>query len=178
MNPIELIQKYYGDSLELENILLRHSADVARRAVRISVAHPEFQIDNQFLFEAAMLHDIGIFMVDAPSICCHGSRPYICHGILGAELLRSEGLEAHARVAERHTGTGLTCEQILREKLPLPPRDYVPETLVEKIVCYADKFYSKSHLDIEKTPQQAIQSLQKFGQAGVDKFKSWMDEFE
>ncbi len=178
MNPIDLIHKYYAKSPELENILLRHSADVTRRCNRIVLAHPEFYVDRNFLFEAAMLHDIGIFMVNAPSICCYGSRPYICHGVLGAELLRSEGLEAHARVAERHTGTGLTCEQILREKLPIPPRDYVPETLVERIVCYADKFYSKSHLDIEKTPQQAIQSLQKFGQAGVDKFMTWMDEFE
>ena len=35
-----------------------------------------------------MLHDIGIFQTDAPGIHCFGSQPYICHGRLGAELLR------------------------------------------------------------------------------------------
>lgn len=178
MNPHELIHKYYADNPELEHILLKHSEDVARRALKITDAHPEFVVDRRFLYEAAMLHDIGILYVDAPSISCYGTEPYICHGMLGAELLRNEGLPAHARVAERHTGTGLTKEEILRQSLPLPPRDLVPETLEEKIICYADKFYSKSHLEMEKTPEQVIRSLQKFGLACVDTFMTWMSEFE
>lgn len=178
MNPHELIHRYYADNPELEQILLKHSEDVAQRALRIVDAHPEFHVDRHFLFEAAMLHDIGILYVDAPSIFCYGTEPYICHGILGAELLRKEGLPAHARVAERHTGTGLTQEEILRQSLPLPARDFLPETLEERIVCYADKFYSKSHLEIEKTPEQVMRSLQKFGLECVDKFWAWMIEFE
>jgi len=126
MNPEELIHRYYKDNPELENILMRHSSDVARRALRIADEHPEFEVDKNFLYEAAMLHDIGIIFVDAPTIFCYGTEPYIKHGLLGAELLRKEGLPAHARVAERHTGTGLTREEIERQSLPLPPADYVP----------------------------------------------------
>ena len=178
MKVLNLIHKYYAGQPELEQILLKHSEDVAQKVLEIAEAHPEFHLDRQFLYEAAMLHDIGILYVDAPGIRCHGTRPYICHGMLGAELLRNEGLPAHARVAERHTGTGLTKEEILRQSLPLPPRDFVPETLEEKIICYADKFFSKSHLEEVKTPEQAMRSLEKFGPSCVDTFKAWMSEFE
>lgn len=125
-----------------------------------------------------MLHDIGIVLADAPGIECYGTEPYIRHGLLGAEILRAEGLEAHARVAERHTGTGLTVEQITRQQLPLPARDFSPETLEEQVICYADKFYSKSHLEREKTPEQVLRSLEKFGDEGVERFRRWMEMFE
>ena len=91
-----------------------------------------------------MLHDIGIFYCNAPNIHCHGTHTYIEHGYLGAELLRNEGFPKHALVAERHTGTGITIEQIIREDLPIPERDYCPQSIEEKIVCYADKFYLKA----------------------------------
>ena len=100
------------------------------------------------------------------------------HGILGGEILRSEGLPKHARVAERHTGTGLTAIEIERQNLPLPHQDFTPESIEEQIVCYADKFYSKSHLDIEKTPEQALRSLEKFGSEGLAVFKAWKEKFE
>ena len=174
----ELIHKYCRGNEALEQVLLRHSGDVARRALKIAKAHPELGADETFLWEAAMLHDIGIVRVDAPSIFCYGTEPYIRHGLLGGEILRSEGLPRHARVAERHTGTGLTAAEIERQNLPLPRRDLTPESIEEQIVCYADKFYSKSHLDIEKTPEQAMRSLEKFGSDGVAVFKAWMERFE
>lgn len=174
----ELIHKYCKGNRALEQILLQHSRDVARRALRIAALHPELGADESFLLEAAMLHDIGITRVDAPGIHCFGTEPYIRHGILGAEILRSEGLPRHARVAERHTGTGLTATEIARQDLPLPHRDFTPESIEEQIVCYADKFYSKTRLDMEKTPEQAMRSLEKFGSEGVTVFKSWMARFE
>jgi uncharacterized protein len=174
----ELIHKYCEGNKALEQVLLQHSGDVARRALQIAKAHPELGADEAFLWEAAMLHDIGIVRVDAPSIYCYGTEPYIRHGLLGGEILRGEGLPRHARVAERHTGTGLTAAEIERQNLPLPHQDLTPESIEEQIVCYADKFYSKSHLDIEKTPEQAMRSLEKFGSDGVAVFKAWMERFE
>ena len=106
-----------------------------------------------------MLHDIGIFRCDAPGICCHGTEPYLRHGLIGGEIMRSEGFPRHARVCERHTGAGLTREEIINQDLPLPHQDFLPETLEEKLVCYADKFYSKSHPDREKPFEQAKKSI-------------------
>ena len=178
MNPHELIHKYYADNAPLEQILLRHSEAVMHRAMQIVACHPEWRLDETFLAEAAMLHDIGILRCNAPSIQCFGTEPYIRHGLLGGEILRSEGLPRHARVAERHTGTGLTVKEIRSQALPLPEQDFVPETLEEQIICYADKFYSKTRLETEKTPEQALRSLEKFGQEGLVVFREWMSRFE
>jgi uncharacterized protein len=159
-----IIDQYYPQDSALRRLLIKHSRQVADRALYICDHHRELPVDRQFLEEAAMLHDIGVFRCDAPSIYCHGTEPYIKHGPIGGELLRAEGFPRHARVAERHTGTGLP--------------GYEPETLEEQIICYADKFYSKTRLDIEKTPEQAIRSLEKFGIDGIAVFKAWMARFE
>ena len=141
-----------------------HSRQVADRCLAIVAKHKELPVDVQFMEEAAMLHDIGIYRCDAPSIHCHGTEPYLRHGPIGGEILRAEGLPRHARVAERHTGTGLP--------------GYEPETLEEQIICYADKFYSKSRLDRVLTVVETAQSLEKFGHDGVLKFLAWAERFE
>jgi len=164
MNYQAIIDKYYPADDELRRVLMKHSRQVADRCLTIARKHPELPVDTQFLEEAAMLHDIGIFRCDAPSIHCHGTEPYIRHGQIGAELLRQEGYERHARVCERHTGTGLP--------------GFEPVTLEEQIVCYADKFYSKSKPDMERTVAGAAQSLERFGAAGVRKFLDWATRFE
>ena len=125
-----------------------------------------------------MLHDIGVRWCDAPSIFCHGTEPYLLHGQIGGEVLRREGWERHARVAERHTGTGLRREEFERQGLPVPDVDMVPEALEEQVVCYADKFYSKSRPDRVRSVLETAQSLEKFGHEGVEKFLLWAKMFE
>ena len=172
MNPLEIIDKYCKED-ELRHILLVHSRAVADKALTIARNHPELQADEQFIEEAALLHDIGIVRVNAPAIACVGTEPYICHGILGAEILRAEGLERHALVCERHTGTGLTLQQIIAQQLPLPHRDMQPVSIEEQIICFADKFFSKTRLESEKSAEQARRSLEKFGEEGLVKFDAW-----
>jgi uncharacterized protein len=94
---------------------------------------------------------------------------------MGAGILRKEGLERHARVAERHTGTGLTVESIRLQNLPLPLQDFSPETMEEKLICWADKFFSKtpSKLTLEKTSEQVIAMLSRFPDGNVERFREW-----
>ena len=174
----EIIDKYYKEDDELKRMLVEHSRDVARKALAIAGAHPELNLDRQFVEEAAMLHDIGIAWTNAPGIHCHGDAHYICHGVIGARLLREEGYPRHALVCERHTGTGLTREQIERQNLPLPHEDFTPQTMEEKVICYADKFFSKSHLGHCRTVEETARSLEKFGNDGVALFLRWAAMFE
>ena len=163
----------------LRDILIIHSRQVADRCLLIAKTHPELRLDAEFLEEAAMLHDIGIYRTNAPGIQCFGTEPYICHGLIGGQILREEGWVRHALVCERHTGTGLSREQIERQHLPLPLEGhYEPEALEEQVVCYADKFYSKTHPEQERTVVEAAQSLEKFGQEGVNRFLVWAKMFE
>ena len=94
MNPLDIIAKYYPVGSEAYRILVIHSRSVADKALAIARMHPEMNLDLTFVEEAAMLHDIGIFMTDADGICCFGSYSYICHGYLGADLMRKERLPA------------------------------------------------------------------------------------
>lgn len=174
---MRVIDKYYSDNPPLKDLLILHSRLVADKALKVAAVHPELNLDTQFIEEAAMLHDIGIFLTDAAPIHCFGSYHYVCHGYLGAELLRCEGLPRHALVAERHTGTGLTLKQILERDLPVPHRDMIPLSSEEKVICFADKFFSKTRPAQEKTVEQAESSLVKFGQEGVLVFREWCNLF-
>ena len=177
MDHNKIIEKYYPDDDELRQLLLLHSRQVANRCLECCDRHPELSLDRQFVEEAAMLHDIGIRWCDAPGIYCHGDSPYLCHGLIGGRVLREEGFPRHARVCERHTGAGLTRQQIEERQLPLPLADYLPETLEEQLICYADKFYSKSHPQRLLTAEQTAKSLEKFGLDGVERFLHWHSLF-
>jgi len=165
-----IIDRYYRKSSRLRTILAVHSRLVADKALACARSRG-LDIDLTFVEEAALLHDIGIFLCDAPDICCTGSLPYICHGVEGRRLLEAEGLPRHALVCERHTGSGLTIDDIVRQHLPLPHRDMTPQTLEEKLVCYADKFYSKSgDIRAEKPFDRVIKSIARHGEDAATRF--------
>lgn len=166
-----LISQYYPLGTTTRDILLSHSEDVANLSLEIARAHPEIEAHKDFLWEAAMLHDIGIFRTNAPGIACYGEAPYILHGYIGAELLRSHGLHAHAHIAERHTGSGLTPEEILSRGIDLPIDGiYTPITVEERIICYADKFYSKTHLGLKLSLEKVRTKMQRHGDAALERF--------
>jgi Predicted HD superfamily hydrolase len=177
MNPLDIISNYYNPASGVYHLLVVHSRNVADKALALAALHPELNIDTRFVEEAAMLHDIGIFLCDAPGIACYGEYPYICHGYLGADLLRKEGLERHALVCERHTGTGISLAMIEKEGLPLPHRDMLPVSIEEQLICFADKFYSKTKLDTEKPIKKIKKSLSKYGSETEARFEEWRKLF-
>lgn len=178
MDSLEIIKKYYKPTSKNYYYLVTHSRAVANKAVKIAKGCPH-SVDEKFIFQAAMLHDIGIFMTHAPRIGCYGEHSYICHGWLGGELLRKEGFSRQARVCERHIGTGLRSDDIKDQKLPLPPKDMVPKTEEEEIISLADLFFSKSHepIDQEQSFDHIRRKLKKFGHHKVAKFDSWVKKY-
>ncbi len=176
LHPI--FNKYYPEGHPAREMLAVHSMMVRDKALGIARRHPGLNADETFIAEAALLHDIAIFLTDAPYLGCHGSYPYICHGYLGRELLEKEGLPRHALVCERHTGTGLTKEEIIRQNLPLPHRDMLPVTIEEQIICFADTFFSKGkNPEKELAPQKVRAKLIKFGAEKGVQFDRWCERF-
>ncbi len=171
-----LLKKYYPKG-EARDILMRHSKDVRDLALDICDKHPELEADREFVAEAAMLHDIGCFMVKAPRIHCYGDKPYIAHGYLGRELLEKEGLPRHALVCERHTGVGIKKKQIKERNLPIPLRDMRPQSIEEKIICFADLFYSKTRLGKRRKKFTIRRKMRKHGKKNVRKFNKWCKKF-
>ena len=173
IDTLSIIDRFYEAGSDLSELLLLHSRQVAQLVQQLGerlVAQGK-PLDLEFAVEAAMLHDIGVIHTSAPGIHCHGTEPYICHGVIGRRMLDEIGLFRHALVCERHTGAGLSITDIEKQNLPLPHRDLLPLSLEEKIVCYADKFFSKSHPDDQaRTLSVARSKLLKFGDDTIARF--------
>jgi len=177
MIPIEIIKKYYQEGTKLFNILVEHSFAVADKSLFIAQMHPEMNLDKKFIYEASLLHDIGIFKTNAPDVFCYGDFPYICHGYLGSDLLKAEGFPLHALVCERHTGTGLSLEDIIKNDFPIPKRNMLPESQEEQLICFADKFFSKLKPGKEKKIDRIRKNLSKYGEESMKKFEYWCKLF-
>ena len=173
MDPIAVIHRFYAPGCRAAEILIHHGRQVAGKAMAIAGNLADRHPDTAFIEQAALLHDIGMGLTRAPSLGCTGIHPYICHGYLGRNLLESIGLERHGRVCERHVGLGLSVAEIDRQKLPLPRRDMRPRTLEEKIVCFADKFFSKTGDNPTEKPIEAVlESLRPLGGGSIGRFLS------
>jgi len=183
MDANAMIRYFYPEDTPLRRRLLKHSIQVRDKALALA-ANSEEPIDLQLVADGAMLHDIGVGRCDAPGIDCTGTEPYIAHGIIGAQMLREYGaahgcdLGRYARICERHTGSGLTAKEVRKQKLPLPERDYLPETPEESLVCLADKFFSKSGGMNEKPLEKIRRSMAKFGDAPLERFEELCRRFK
>ena len=185
INALSIIDHFYSEDSPLKALLLKHSRQVAQKALEIAdmPANSSLEIDREIVEVGAMLHDIGIKECHAPSILCNGEKHYIAHGIVGAEMLRLYGrskdidLECYARICERHTGSGLSAKEIIAQGLPIPPKDFIPETIEEKLVCLADSFFSKSGNMEEKTIEHVRNSMSKFGNDTIERFDAMCQLF-
>lgn len=177
MDPYEIINRYYPDPSPLRDVLVIHSRQVTQLALTLARRLSE-PVDMDFVAQAAMLHDIGIYLTDAPGIHCHGTEPYIRHGIIGSQLLTRLGYPRHALVCERHTGAGLSLDDIISQNLPLPHRPMLPVSLEEQLICYADKFFSKTHLgEPPRSLDRVRKSLSRFGPDTITRFQTLADRF-
>lgn len=179
MDPTTVIQNFYDKGSKAYRVLVEHSRLVASLAVSIAGKTGLPESSRTFIYEAAMLHDVGIIHTDAPKLGCYGEEPYIRHGVIGRSLLEGLGLDAHALVCERHVGLGITASEIAERKLPLPWRDMVPMTIEEEIVCYADKFFSKngSSGGVKKSSAEVEEAFRRYGIERLEQFALWRERF-
>jgi uncharacterized protein len=176
---IKIIEKYYPPGTSGYKIYFPHCSAVTELALKIARLHPGLKADEDIIACGGMLHDIGIFYTNAPEIGCYGDLPYLAHGYMGRELLEKEGLAHIAPVCERHIGVGISLEDIVTGNLPLPLREMTPQTIEEKIICYADKFYSKSASNLlqPKPFEKVKKSISKYGPEKWQVFEEMMALF-
>ena len=181
MDPTDIIAEFYDRRSKAFGILVDHGQQVAQKALAAAAKVAHLQPDLELIHNAAMLHDIGILHTDSPGLDCHGKYPYICHGYMGREMLESIGLSEYGPICERHIGVGISRDDIRNFNLPLPERDMLPVSIEEQITCYADKFFSKKgdgqKQNREKSVEQIIQNLIRYGPDKVDRFQKWVKMF-
>jgi len=174
-DPIAIINKYYEPGSFAHDYIIRHGKMVAEKALEIAERVFWLPPGSMFIEEAAMLHDIGIFMTNAPHLGCTGDYPYIAHGYLGRQILEDEGYPLHAYVCERHVGVGLTAAEIKEKGLPVPCRDMLPITPEEEIICFADKFFpvGPDNMLTMRSIEEARAEIGGYGVRHLRKFDRW-----
>ncbi|MEM2057343.1 MAG: HDIG domain-containing protein [Thermoproteota archaeon] len=114
---------------EVNNSVLRHVLKVKEVAKDLAdrVESKGYRVNKKLVAAGALLHDIGRAVTHDVS-----------HGVIGGQIVRRRRLDERlARIVERHVGAGISEEEA--EKLKLGSISLIPETIEEKIVCYADK---------------------------------------
>jgi uncharacterized protein len=105
----------------------RHSIEVANKAIEIASKIKKAKVNINLVEVGALLHDVGRAKT-------HGFK----HALIGGKILKERGFpEELARICETHILGGL--DKIDSKSVGLPPKNYLPSTLEEKIICLADK---------------------------------------
>ena len=126
------LHRKYGSN----GIIINHCRTVSRVAIALAEGLRDSgkKLDLDVIRAAALLHDIGRSKTRAVS-----------HGEEGAEILMKEGLDNRVVQAVRcHVGAGISLEEA--RSMGLPGHDYIPRTLEERIVCFADKMVGSDKL--------------------------------
>lgn len=139
--------------LKVQYTVRRHSINVANKALRIANKITKIKVDKNLVEIGALLHDIGRAKT-------HGFK----HALIGGKIIRERGLpEALARICETHILGGLDKQDA--KDFGLPVKDYLPETIEEKIVCLADKHMTGAkEVTIDKRFERWIK---KFGRSEI-----------
>jgi len=141
-----------------QNNVLRHCEAVAELALEIAEACKERgqSVDMELVEIGALLHDIG-----------RSKTHTVHHAVIGAEMARSLNLpEPVISIIKRHVGGGITGMEAKR--LGWPKDTYIPQTLEEKIVSYADKLIEGSRrVPIEK----AIQNFNALPPSAIERIR-------
>jgi uncharacterized protein/tRNA (cytidine56-2'-O)-methyltransferase len=125
--------------------VVRHCCTVNQVAMAIARC---CDADRELVNAGSWLHDIG-----------RSSTHGILHVSEGVAIARARGLpEEVVRIISRHVAAGLT--ELEAHELGLPPGDYMPSSLEEKIVCHSDNLVGDSEVI---TLQEALDDLEARG---------------
>lgn len=178
IDPEATVNRFYPIGSFARDLLLDHGELVAGKAFRILDQAPWIDADREFVYQAALLHDIGMCRTNSPRLGCTGDLPYLCHGVAGRAMLDALKLSRHALVCERHVGVGIGIKQIIQLNLPLPQRDMHPVSVEERLVCYADKFFSKNDNGRHaKNVDEILAHLKRYGEDATKAFIALHREF-
>lgn len=157
MNALAIINKYYSEENELKHILLTHSRSVADKALQIAVKHRNFiwirlfgrsrpVARHRYFYDRRFRH----------SVFWHSS-------IYLSRLFRFRTADGKKGIPAMHwfasvTPGRMSLQSIIEQDLPIPHRDMVPVSMEgEQVICFADKFFSKTHLDREKKRRKGVE---------------------
>jgi uncharacterized protein len=176
-DAIEALHHKYAPSDEVYDLVFTHCQIVRDIAMQLS-SKGMFEVDIELVITGSMLHDIGVYPLFGADGKLRDDVNYITHGTEGEAILKKEGLPENIwRFAAHHTGVGLSKQDVIDQKLPLPIADYLAETDEELLIMYADKFHSKTTPPYFNSFEWYKQDIERFGADKVVKFEQMAQRF-
>jgi uncharacterized protein len=134
------------------------------------------KVDKALLSNAALLHDIGTYILFDNGGKVANERLYPLHAILSAKIISDEGIDVRvAQIVETHVLLGLSKQEIDDKPWPLPARDYIPGNIEGELLCYADRFHSKK--PIFNSYDGFLERLKQGLPLQAKKFEDWSHRF-
>jgi uncharacterized protein len=176
-DDIVALHKKYAPSDSVYNLVFTHSLIVRDIALQLA-KKVDLNLDRELVEVGSLLHDIGAYPLFEATGKLRKDAHYITHGVEGERILKREGMpERIWRFAAHHTGVGLTTQDVINQKLPLPVADYLAETDEELLIMYADKFHSKTTPPYFNSYEWYREDIAKFGNDKVAEFESMAAKF-
>lgn len=148
--------------------VIQHCKTVAKLAVKIAkiLQKRGYKVDVRLVEIGALLHDIG-----------RSKTHSVNHAVAGARIAKDSSLpEPVIRIIERHVGAGIPPEEA--ERLGWPKKSYMPQTLEERIVNYADKLIEGTHkVSMEQTIANFSRKMGK-NHPATERLKALDEEFQ
>lgn len=140
-------------SVNLISSVKKHSIAVSRKAVEIGMKIKRDKVNMELIEIGALLHDIGRSKT-------HGFN----HSLIGGQILKNKGYPKElVLICERHILGGLDADDA--ESVGLPKKDFLPQTIEEKIVCLADKHFT-GHKEVT-VEQRFNRWFKKYGKSKI-----------
>lgn len=157
--------------------LVHTHCEIVWRIAEQLLARRDHGLDGALVRAGCLLHDVGVYrLFDGSGVLDH--HGYVRHGILGRDLLRDLGFDERlARFCACHIGMGLTRDDVLRQDLPIPVADYLPESGEEELVMYADKFHRKTAPPRFMTASSCAAGVRRFGDVKAERFAALLERF-
>lgn len=171
---IEALHRKYAPNEQLFELVFAHCKIVLEIADHL-LQRKQHNLNYDLVKTGALAHDIGAYTFFALEKE-EGEKLYYKHAFEGANILRKENYpDEVCNLVEHHLGVGLPKEEIIERKLELPVKDFLPLTIEERLVLYADKFHSKTPKF--NTYVSYMQFTAQFGEEAQKRFKALSEEF-
>lgn len=144
LQKTEALHHKYAPNNKVYDLVYGHCRIICEIALWCASNVKGTKVNVDLLQTAALLHDIGAYILFDEEGKVANSRMYRLHAILGAKIVADEGIDMRiSKIIETHPLLGLTQQEIVDASLPLPFRNYEPDTIEGELLCYADRFHSK-----------------------------------
>ena len=146
--------------------VVAHCVAVSRTAAALAERMEQVGVDRELVRLGGLFHDIG------------RSRSHdIHHALVGVQIGRELGFPGQLlSIIERHIGAGITAAEA--ERMGLPKKDYLPLTVEEKLVSYADNLTKGAEAMLFEQAMERFRKVLGDGHEGIELFRRQHEEIQ